>query len=264
MAEPERDPRAPETEPAPRRAGMRTLTGLLLLTALVGAAWQFAYWEPRLLPVRVIEVQGELHHHSSELLQKIIAERLKGGILTADLWDLMRAAEDLAWVGAASIRRVWPDQLQVRVEEHKPVARWNGDGLVTTEGVVFRPRSGTIPAGLPTLEGDDQRSAEVVSRYLKWRDELMLVGHLIETLGVDARGAWRLDLVSGPTLELGTANIEQRLRRFINSTAQLEAAGQPKRVDLRYANGFAVKWEQRAQEQAPAKTDRKGRPRNRG
>lgn len=243
---------------------MRTLTGLLLLAGLAGAAWQFAYWEPRLLPVRVIEVQGELHHHSSERLQKIIGERLSGGILTADLRDLKAAAEELEWVGAASIRRVWPDQLQVQVQEHKPVARWNGDGLVTAEGLVFRPRSGTIPAGLPTLEGDDPRSAEVVARYLKWRDELMLIGHLIETLGVDARGAWRLDLVSGPTLELGTASTELRLRRFINSAAQLEAAGQPKRVDLRYSNGFAVKWEQRAQAQVPADTDQQKRPSKRG
>jgi cell division protein FtsQ len=235
---------------------------LLLLALLAGAIWQFAYWEPRLLPVRVIEVQGDLHHHSSELLRMTISERLTAGILTTDLWDIKQAAEDLAWVGAASVRRVWPDRLQVRVEEHKPIARWNGDGLVTAQGLVFHPQSGTIPAGLPTLEGGEDRAPAVAARYLEWRDRLMLVGHLVQTLSVDARGAWTLDLVSGPRLELGSTHIEERLQRFINSIGQLEAAGPPKVVDLRYAKGFAVRWEQRAQ--APTQTDKTARPRKRG
>ena len=91
-------------------------------------------------------------------MRETLVERLHGGFLTADLADLKQAAEDLPWVGGASIRRVWPDRLQVRVDGAQPVARWKGDGLVTAEGVVFRPSTGTIPAGLPLLEGDEQRA----------------------------------------------------------------------------------------------------------
>ncbi len=208
---------------------------------MAGCVWAFGYWEPRLLPVRIIEVQGELHHHSSELLRDTLSQRLQGGFLTADLRDLKQAAERLSWVGGAGIRRVWPDRLQVRVVEHRPVARWKGDGLVTAEGVIFRP-SGPIPAGLPLLDGEAVRARELVERYLKWRDSLMLAGQLIDTLAVDPRGAWRLDLVSNTRLELGTADIERRLTRFIGAAPQLEAAGRAKVVDLRYSNGFAVKW----------------------
>jgi len=240
----------PTPQPAPRRARLRAFTGLALLGAMAGGVWAFGYWEPRLLPVRTIEVQGELHHRSSELLRETLGQRLQGGFLTADLTDLKRAAEGLPWVGGASIRRVWPDRLQVRVLEHRPVARWKGDGLVTAEGVVFRPR-GQVPAGLPLLEGDEARARELVERYLKWRDALMLAGQLIDTLGVDARGAWYLDLVSNTRLELGTNDIERRLTRFIAAVPQLEAAGRARVVDLRYSNGFAVKWAGSAVAAAP-------------
>ncbi len=244
----------------PSSSRLRALTGLLLLTAMGGGVWAFGYWEPRLLPVRVIEVQGELHHHSSELLQKTIGERLSGGILTADLQSLKQAAEDLAWVGRASLRRVWPDRLQVRVEEHRPAARWGRDGLVTAEGLVFHPRTGTVPAGLPRLEGDEKRAPELVSRYLKWRDDLMLAGQLIDAVAVDPRGAWRLDLVSGTRVELGTARIEERLARFIGAAGQLEAAGQAEMVDMRYSNGFAVKWAHAAEPPAEAQGALADRP----
>ena len=245
-----------EADPPARSRRMRAFTGLLVLGVLAVAAWQFVYWEPGLMPIRVIEVQGELHSHSSQMLQQTIGERLKGGLLTVDLLELKQAADSLSWVGGASIRRVWPDRLQVRVEEHKPVARWNDADLVTAEGLVFHPRGGAVPAGLPTLEGDDRRAPEVAARYLQWRDDLMLVGHLIQTLAVDARGAWSLDLVSGVRLELGTEHVDQRLQRFLANATQLEAAGQPKIVDLRYSNGFSVTWRRSvAAQPAPTSPD---------
>lgn len=249
----------------PRRSGhWLALLGLSLMLAMAGGVWMLGQRESQLLPVRVIAVTGELHHHSSRLLQETISDRLVGGILTADLETLKIAAEDLPWVSRASVRRVWPDRLEVQVEEHRPIARWNSDGLVTTEGVVFRPGAGPVPAGLPLLEGDDQRAPEIVQRYQKWRDELMLIGHLIQTLAVDPRGAWRIELVTGIELHLGTEAVDQRLARFIASSTQLEAAGQPLVVDLRYSNGFAVKWAANAEPQARATTDRPTRSGKRG
>ncbi len=263
---PKPDAEAPQaTAPASSlNSRLRALIGLLLILAMTAAVWQFGYWEPRLLPIRVIEVQGELHHHSSRLLEQTLGERLQGGILTADLAGLKSAAEDLPWVGRASLRRVWPDRLEVQVEEHRPIARWNADGLITAEGVVFRPQAGTMPAGLPLLEGDDRRAPDVAGQYLKWRDELMLAGHLIQTLSVDPRGDWRIELVTGTKLRLGTDAVEERLGRFIASAQQLEAAGQPLVVDLRYSNGFAVKWAPSEDTNVPAHTDRVKRSGNRG
>lgn len=255
----------PVVEVRARRSGRwLALAGFLLISVMAGGVWLLGHWEPHVLPVRVIAVEGELHHHSSRLLQETISERLRGGLLTADLHDLKQAAEDLAWVGHATVRRIWPDRLQVEVEEHRPIARWNRDGLVTAEGIVFRPGTGTVPAGLPLLEGEDRRAPEVVKRYAQWRDDLMLIGHLIQTLSVDPRGAWRVELVMGVELYLGTEGVDQRLARYIASATQLEAAGQPLVVDLRYSNGFAVKWAANAEPQARATTGRPTRSGKRG
>ncbi|NKN32364.1 FtsQ-type POTRA domain-containing protein [Marichromatium bheemlicum] len=246
------------------RSRWRVLLGVALLLAMPLGIWQFIQEEPGLLPVRVIKVEGELHHHSSALLSQTLSERLDGGILTADLVELKRAAESLAWVGHASLRRVWPDQLLVLVEEHRPIARWNEDGLVTAEGVVFRPRAATLPPGLPVLEGEEARAAELASRYLRWRDQLMLAGHLIQTLAVDPRGDWRIELVMGTELRLGSEQVEERLARFIANAPQLEAVGQLLVVDLRYSNGFAVRWADQTQAQVRANSGHPGWPDNRG
>ena len=251
-------------ERARRAAPWLAVLGVLVIAAMAGGIAFLGHWEPRLMPVRGIEVGGELHHHSIRMLRQIISERLRGGILTADLHELRAAAEELPWVSRATVRRVWPDRLRVEVVEHRPIARWNRDGLVTAEGVVFRPGDGVVPEGLPLLEGEDRRAPDVAKRYLRWRDELMLIGHLIQTLSVDPRGAWRIELVMGAELHLGTEAVDQRLARFIANAAQLEAAGRLRVVDLRYSNGFAVTWAEHAAPVGRAKTDRATRSGNRG
>lgn len=231
------------THPTRMGTRLRALLGALILLALGGAGWLFLRWEPTLLPIRLIQVEGEVHHHSSQQLQERLTERLRGGILTADLVDLKLTAEELPWVGHATLRRVWPDTLRVQVQEYRPVARWNADGLVTAEGIVFRPHGGTIPSSLPLLEGrDDKRAPEITARYLKWRPAFERIGQGIQSLSVDPRGDWRLKLLSGAELRLGTTMVEERLARYLASASQLEAAGRPLTVDLRYSNGFSVKW----------------------
>ena len=238
-------------------SGLRAMLALLVVMAIGVAGWLFNDWEPRLLPIRVIEVKGELHHYSSQLLQKTLSARLHGGLLTVDLLDLKTAAENLSWVGKASLRRVWPDRLQVEVEEYRPLARWNQDSLVTAVGIVFKRGTGVVPDGLAQLEGDEPRAPEVVARYQAWREALRQIGHAIAVLSVDSRGDWQVELVKGTRLRLGTDTVEERFARFIASAPQLEAAGHPLRVDLRYRNGFAVKWAPNVEPVVPApNTDR--------
>ena len=230
------------THPTRMGTRLRALLGVLILLVLGGAGWLFLRWEPTLLPVRLIQIEGEVHHHSSQQLQERLTERLRGGILTADLVDLKQTAEELPWVGQATLRRVWPDTLRVQVREYRPIARWSVDGLVTADGIVFRPHGGTIPSNLPLLEGDDKRAPEITARYQKWRAALERIGQGIQQLSVDPRGDWRLKLASGAELRLGTTMVEERLARYLASASQLEAAGRPLTVDLRYSNGFSVKW----------------------
>ncbi|MGQ9659260.1 MAG: cell division protein FtsQ/DivIB [Thermochromatium sp.] len=230
-------------DPARPSRRLYALLGILALAMLGGGGWWLLRWEAVLLPIRVIQVEGEVHHHSSQQLQERLTARLRGGILTADLVDLKQTAEALPWVGQATVQRIWPDTLRVKVQEYRPVARWNADGLVTAEGIVFRPQDSSLPSHLPRLEGqDDARAPEITARYLEWRSAFERIGQMIQTLSVDPRGDWRLTLLSGTELRLGTTMIEERLARYLTTASQLEAVGRPLTVDLRYSNGFAVKW----------------------
>ncbi|MCF7983274.1 MAG: cell division protein FtsQ/DivIB [Thiohalocapsa sp.] len=238
---------APERPQPPPRTSTgaliaRLVTAVVLMGSLVGAVFVALDWEPRVLPVRIVTIEGEMRGLSRESLQETIGGQITGGIVTQNLNALKDEVEGLPWIHRASVRRVWPDRLVFTVEEHEALARWGENGLVTAEGIVFRPRDGRLPAGLVRLSGADDFAPEVVERYLQWHPRLAELGLIIDALVRDARGDWSLQLLGGTELYLGTEDIGARFERLMAAYPQVESIGIPTRIDLRYSNGFAVRW----------------------
>ncbi len=237
-------PRAPTPE-GDIKLGWRLFkgfSGLLLIAIMVGTGHWLLRLESLYLPVRVVSVEGEVRQLPLPLLQDTVGRTLKAGILTQDLAVIQAAVEDLAWVSSAGVRRVWPDRVMISVKEHKPLARWGDDGLVTATGAVFRPGPDEIPRGLPRLDGPDDQAPMVVQRFLAWQPLFKNHGLTIIALEDDPRGAWTLKTDAGFTLLLGKAEVDPRLERFLRAYPEILAAGRPARIDMRYSNGLAVSW----------------------
>jgi cell division protein FtsQ len=236
----------PESAPSERRRAVRNFTRAAFATLLLGAMAAGGYallrWEPWHLPVRVVTVQGDLRHISRQRLAQTVLDHLDGGILTQDLGTLQAAVEAMPWVRGASLRRVWPDRLELTVTERQPVARWGKDGLVTAAGVVFRPRGDKLPTGLPRLDGPDDQAPAVVHRFDRLKPMCAAEGLALESVTVDARGSWTLGFKGGLAVRLGTSHLEERVARFLYAYPFVAAAGRPETMDMRYSNGLAVRW----------------------
>lgn len=221
---------------------VRWVWALGLLSLLGGGGYLLMLWEPRRLPVRLVTVDGALKYLSSHCLQDRVITQLDGGILTQDLAGLQTAVEAIPWVRSASLRRRWPDCLELRVVERVALARWGEGALVDADGVIFKPEEGDIPRGLPRLSGTDQDALELVKHLVDWEPRLRALGLEIETLARDARGAWTLRLSAGFSLALGKERVQERISRFIRVYPRLAATGMPSLIDMRYSNGLAIRW----------------------
>jgi cell division protein FtsQ len=218
------------------------LTALALLVFAV-AALQLLLRSP-LFPMREIDVRGALAHTTREQVEAATRGRVAGNFFAVDLAQVRAALEQLPWVRRVQVRRVWPDRLEVTLEEHVALARWGAGGLVDVDGAPF---AGATDAALPLFAGPSGSEGEMARRYRRFGAILAPLGDAPERVTLSPRFAWRLRLADGLVVELGrdAANdpVESRLARLAAAWPQTLGHLPTKHdyVDLRYPNGFALR-----------------------
>ncbi len=224
-----------------------TLISLLVLVAMTGG-WRSYQWlmQPTTLPIRSVTLAGELRYVAPEALQALLQSEVDQGFFSIDLAAIKHKVESLPWVYQASLRRIWPDRLQVTIEEQRPIARWGDEGLVNRYGDIFEVSADAVEMELPVIMGRRDRCKMLIKDFTRADALLYPLGLKLVSLSEDERGDQRLLLANGTRLALGRKHRQERLQRFVASyrnTLQPLIADVD-RFDLRYPNGFAVKWKE--------------------
>ena len=99
-------------------------------------------------------------------------------------------------------------------------------------------------ANLPLLKGPEQSERKLTEHLLEMQRMLEPLGLHIARLDLSERRAWSMTLDNGLELDLGRKETYPRLLRFVRVYPGVLAskAGAIQRIDLRYTNGFAVRW----------------------
>jgi len=231
---------------------LNAIADLLMLVASAALLAAAAVWLVRVpsLPVKQVVFVEALPHTKRGDVEQVLPASLKGNFFSLNLETVRGALEKLPWARKVEVRRVWPAKLEVRIEEHKPVARW-GEGrgeLVNTYGEVF---AALLPdeegASLPLLFGPNGTAQEVLRHYGDFAGAFKPIGETPVQVTLSPRLAWQLKLQNGMLVDIGReqpkAPVGVRLQRFIEIYPETVAkrAVRPAVVDLRYPNGFAMR-----------------------
>lgn len=241
-------PRQPLSEriPRPSLGALKRIAWPLLLVGLAVGLFelgeQLMPYADR--PIAKVSVQGELSHVNRQAVQERMEPFVEASFFKVDLEALRHDLEQMPWIAHVEARRIWPDQVQVRLEEHLPIARWGDEALLNNNGDAFAPNQLSGYEHLPQLYGPKRAQQRVMQQYQMLNQMLRPLGFSIARLELRARGSWFLTTRQGIELLLGRDQIVEKMRRFA-AIYQHELAPQSEkiaRIDLRYANGLAVAW----------------------
>ena len=253
---PIRPPRLAQRSALPLPADVRlmnTVASTVFVLAGVGAVAAGLAWLMRspVFPIRSIQLEGDMARNSVPTIRANAAPRLAGNFFSVDLQQGRAAFETVPWVRRAVVRRIWPDRLAVRLEEHRAVALWQGedgaDRLVNSFGEVFEANVGDVEDdNLPVLSGPDGSAAQMLTLVQRVQPALTQLDMGIQRVHLSGRGSWRMELDTGATVELGrgsVAELQARTERFVRTVATVTARWQAplEYADLRHTDGYAVR-----------------------
>lgn len=236
-------------------AALVLATGAVALLLMAGARWVV---QRPAFDFKRIEVRGDLQHVTAASIRAATAGRLRGNYFTVQLDDARRLLETVPWVDRASVRRIWPDRMQVTLREHRALGAWNDGRLLSDRGILFvaNVAEAEIFGPLPSFSGPASAAADMVVRYYDFAALVAGLSLTIDAIDVSERRSWSLQAsgpgVSATTLELGRDDspgaLQRRLADVVAAYPMVVArvGGPPARIDARYANGIAAS--------APART----------
>lgn len=226
----------------PRDVVNRISIMLALVTTAVVAA--FVARASLNVPIERLTIDAPFQRVTAMQIREAIGDSIDEGFIGIDLADVRKRVESLNWVDQASIRRNWPDELQVAVLEQVPAAQWGESGLLNVRGELFVEKARHELPELPRLSGPSLRQHDVASQYLSLRGALIEAGLGLRAVTMDGRGAWQFVLANGIEVRLGREDTDARAKRFLMVAAPVVARHEPeiRYVDMRYSNGFAIGW----------------------
>ena len=200
--------------------------------------------DPRAFPLRHVRIDGELRNLAEADLQPVASGVLGQNFFMADLDALRAALATNPWIETVAVRRWWPDIVDIELRERVAFGYWGEGEMVDVNGRRFRPPIVRQPGPWPQLMGPEGHEKALIKAYGDIRALFEPVGLRLARLRQDERRAWWLTFENGLEVHVGRERFEQRLRRLAQLyprilSAQIDRIAV---VDLRYGNGFAVRW----------------------
>jgi len=195
-------------------------------------------------PVRELQVHATFRHVSAAQVRAAVAPNLGAGFFAIRLDKVRDAVAALPWVGQVEVSKHWPDALDITVTEIRPVARWGKDALLSRDGRIFKVPDAAVVNGLPQFNAPDDRAADVMAFYRTALTDFAPYNLQVTGVDLSARGSWSLTLSNGGDVVVGSDKPDQHLARFVAALPILMHGRSDGFVyaDLRYSNGFAVRW----------------------
>ena len=217
----------------------------VLVPLIVGAVYLDEV--EQILPIRSIQLQGNFANIEQHEVEAALEKYIGQGFFSRDINEMQQTLHANSWTDSVSVRRIWPDKPRVMMKEKKPVARWDGEHLLSDSAIVYPADTGSF-SHLPVVHAANHQPAWVLEQFYRLEAQFISVDERLMALHADSRGALDLELINGLQIKLGRGSIDHKIDRLVSIYQQqiLPRREQIQRLDLRYSNGFAVAWKKEA------------------
>jgi cell division protein FtsQ len=196
-------------------------------------------WQP--LAMKQFEQSETLIYQDQKQVNLLLNSYIGQSLLFMDLSLLQEQLEALPWVSQASILKRWPGELEVKLTEHEPVAFWNSETVLNSEGIPLTKPFAKMD--LAELNGPVGQASDVMEHYLQFARIFNEQGLVLNKVYKQPRGAWSLHLRNGIVVELGEESVLERSRRVVTVLAsEMILDVKISYIDARYPNGVAIKY----------------------
>ena len=220
------------------------IVALLIGIAVVGYNLYQSVLSQNLFPLKRVVIREPLHYGDLHEVSEIIRNHQQRDLMHMDIAVLAEEMQQLDWIAKASVYKRWPDTVEMDLVERVPVVRWGEKAFLDADGAAFTIPDNDKLRELATIHGPDGYEKQVLGYYQLIAPWLSKQRIAIQELYLDQRLVWHARLENGLDVILGRDQLNERLKKLIvvNDKVIEPYARYIDGIDLRYHDGFSVRW----------------------
>ncbi|APC96819.1 cell division protein FtsQ/DivIB [Francisella frigiditurris] len=175
-----------------------------------------------------------------DLIDKILESSNKGW-LDFNAESLEYYISDFQGTDYTLVKKIWPSTLVVYIYEREPIAYWGEKKVLLDDMTIISPTVFNYDKYLPRINGPDKNKDYIYGEYLDL--ERIAQKNNVEIIDMDYEGnLFSVKLSDGFYVKLGSKDLIKRFEKFFKFYEQVKNYESVKYFDMRYDNGFVVKY----------------------
>ena len=194
-------------------------------------------------PIKNI-TSSELINVNKDDISKNVKYLYSKSFFDIDLNYLKNKLEKIEWIRKINVRRSYPNEIIIDIEEHTPILIWNNKMYINIYGEKFNVSK--IDKNIPMLISDESRINEVFAYFKLFNEKLSSrkLDFKITKIMENEIRSLTISLSSGINIQLGSKDVNNKILLFFEIYKSLNTRDLNKirYIDMRYSNGFSVGW----------------------
>ncbi|MFT4693867.1 MAG: cell division protein FtsQ [Francisella sp.] len=145
-------------------------------------------------------------------------------------------------VDYALVKKVWPSTLVIYLFDRKPIAYWNNNQILLENMVIITPEVFSFNGNLPYLESTDVEGRDYIFEIYQNLNDIVKSNSLSILKVIYKGNQFKLLLSNDTQVILGSSKLQLRLEQFLKSYKKVKDYKSVEYFDMRYSDGFTVKY----------------------
>ncbi|QIV95396.1 FtsQ-type POTRA domain-containing protein [Allofrancisella inopinata] len=224
------------------KAFRRLIIPLLILVTLFGiVVYLMLQTDRSISKVDVVSNDGLVYVSRQELINKITNLNNKQWF-DLNIEDIEKHLYRMQGVDYILVKKVWPSTLVIYLYNRKPVAYWGNNKILLDNMNIIKPAIFNYDQELPYIQSNDENNRHYIyETYQKLND--IAKANSSEIIEIFYQGnQFKLQLLNDQVVILGSRNLNLRLKEYFRNYKRVKDYESVEYFDMRYANGFAIKY----------------------
>ncbi|APA82185.1 cell division protein FtsQ/DivIB [Francisella tularensis] len=217
------------------------ILSLILLVILGSTIFVAAKTDKTVSKIDVVSNDGLIYISKQDLINKIATLDNKQWF-DVNIANIEKYIYSIDGVDYTLVKKVWPSTLVIYLYDHKPVAYWNNNQILLDNMQIITPAVFNYNGDLPYIQSKYDSSKDYIYQTYKELNSIAKQNHM-QILKISYTGnQFGILLSDDIEVMLGSVKLKKRLELFFKSYTKVKDYKSVKYFDMRYSDGFAVKY----------------------